>query len=299
MGASIDADILRIPVGPGSMHVERFGHGGRAIVLVHGFPTSSFLWRYVAPALAQANHTAFAVDLLGYGQSDRPIDADYGIAEQAEYLDHALTAFRLARASFVGVDLGGTVALRLAATRPERVERLVVINPPVPLRDQLPGRDVRALQGRGLGWFFQGLGRIVRSSRSGVMGAAPLLTPILERSVADPGEHMPPRLVARYLAPFVGREGIAHLYALARSVRAQDLHESDLRSIQAPTMVVWGEADEWLDSRLPDELVATVPGSRLTRLPGVGRLVPEEDPERLVEVVLDFVTASGEKAPVV
>src|SRR5919199_5143471 len=154
MGVSIDADILRIPVGPGSMHVERFGHGGRPIVLVHGFPTSSFLWRYVAPVLEQANHTAFAVDLFGYGQSDRPFDASYGIAPQAEYLDHALTALRLTRASIVGVDVGGTVALRLAATRPERVERLVVINPPAPLLDQLPGRDVRALQGRGLGWFF-------------------------------------------------------------------------------------------------------------------------------------------------
>jgi pimeloyl-ACP methyl ester carboxylesterase len=54
------------------MHVERYGHGGAPIVLIHGFGTSSFLWRNIAPEIALANRTAFAVDLFGYGESDRP-----------------------------------------------------------------------------------------------------------------------------------------------------------------------------------------------------------------------------------
>ena len=87
-----DADLLRIPVGPGSMHVDRYGHGGTPIVLLHGFGTSCFLWRTVGPALASARHTAYGVDLFGYGESDRPFDAEFGIAAQAEYLDRALTA---------------------------------------------------------------------------------------------------------------------------------------------------------------------------------------------------------------
>ena len=66
------------------MHVERYGHGGAPIVLLHGFGTSSFLWRNIAPEIALANRTAFAVDLFGYGESDRPFDADFGIAAQAE-----------------------------------------------------------------------------------------------------------------------------------------------------------------------------------------------------------------------
>ena len=79
-GDTLDADLLRIPVGPGSLHVERYGHGGAPIVLVHGFGTCSFLWREVGPALAVANRTAFAIDLFGYGESDRPFDADFSIA---------------------------------------------------------------------------------------------------------------------------------------------------------------------------------------------------------------------------
>jgi len=76
------------------MHVERYGHGGAPILLVHGFATCSFLWREVGPTLAIAGRTAFAIDLFGYGESDRPFDAQFGIAAQSEYLDRALTALR-------------------------------------------------------------------------------------------------------------------------------------------------------------------------------------------------------------
>ena len=79
------------------MHVERYGHGGAAVLLVHGFGTCSFLWRDIAPEFALANRTAFAVDLFGYGESDRPFDADFSIAAQAEYLDRALTVIHIQR----------------------------------------------------------------------------------------------------------------------------------------------------------------------------------------------------------
>jgi pimeloyl-ACP methyl ester carboxylesterase len=254
--------------------VERTGHGGSPIVLVHGFGTCTFLWRTVAPLLATARHTAVAVDLLGHGESDRPIEADFGVAAQAEYLDRALTALRIARALVVGVDVGGGVALRLAATRPDRVSGLVLVNP-VAL-DALPGRDVRTLQ-RSTGRFALRLSR-------GMFGARTLLAPVLEGSVADP-TRMPERLVARYLAPFVGVDGASHLLDLARSLRQDEVEEIDLSSIAAPTLVVWGEADRWLDAGLPERIVGALPGARLVRLPNLGRLVPEEDPERLSALI--------------
>src|SRR5256885_2566502 len=117
----MQADILRVPVGPGAMHVERYGHGGAAVILLHGFGTCNFLWRAVAPEITEAGHTAYAIDLFGHGQSDRPLDADFGIAAQAEYLDAAMTVLRVPRAVVVGVDLGGCVAMKPAAHRPARV----------------------------------------------------------------------------------------------------------------------------------------------------------------------------------
>lgn len=260
------------------MHVARYGHGGRPVLLIHGLGTSSFLWREVAPALAVANHTALAIDLFGHGESDRPYDGEYGIAAQADYVDQALTALRVTRAVIVGCDLGASVAMRLAASHSDRVDRLVLVSPPD--LDEVPGEDVKLLQ------------RSVRLSplrqRRGVMGAAPLLRPVLEGSVAD-RDAMPDRLVARYLAPFVGRDGVSQLLTLARSVRAQDLHEDELRSIQCPTMIVVGDEDRWLSTRAAERLAGIIPDARLERIQGAGRLIPEEEPERLADLLLSFV----------
>jgi pimeloyl-ACP methyl ester carboxylesterase len=274
---TIDADLLRIPVGPGAVHVERYGHGGRAVVLLHGFGTSSFLWRTVAPALAVAKRAAFAIDMLGYGESDRPFGEEFGIAAQAEYLDRAMTALRLPRATVVGVDVGGGVALRLAATRPERVDRLILVNPLA--FDELPAGDVKAMQ--------RNTARFALRATRGVLGAAPLLSPVLEGSVAEPA-HMPQRLVARYLAPYVGKDGVSHLLLLGRSIRANDLEDLDLARITAPTLIVWGDRDGWSEPSLPDRLATAIRHSRLVRIGTAGRLVPEDEPDQLAELIIDF-----------
>lgn len=275
----MQADVLRVPVGPGSMHVERFGHGGKAVMLIHGFGTSSFLWRNIAPAITEAGHTAYAVDLFGHGESDRPFDSDFGIAAQAEYLDAAMTALRVARGILVGVDIGGAIALRLAATRPERVEKLVLIN--TPAFDELPAKDVTQMQRSTAKFAF-------RTTR-GVLGAAPLIEGVLKGSVADPAASMPVKLIARYLAPFVGKDGVNHLLTLASSISNEDMEDVELGSIHVPALVLWGERDRWVDARIADKLIAALPDGRLVRLPGVGRLLPEEDPARLNELLLDFM----------
>lgn len=261
------------------MHVERFGHGGTAVILIHGFGTSTFLWRNVAPAISDAGHTAYAIDLFGHGESDRPFDADFGIAAQAEYLDAAMTALRVARGIIVGIDIGGDVALRLAATRPERVEKLVLIN--TPAFDEIPGRDITQMQRSTAKFAF-------RTTR-GILGAAPLVEGVLKGSVSDPETQMPVKLIARYLAPFVGKDGVNHLLTLASSITGDDMEEVDLKTIHVPALIVWGEADQWLDPKLPDRLVNALPDGRLVRLAGVGRLVPEENPEQMSELLLDFM----------
>jgi pimeloyl-ACP methyl ester carboxylesterase len=274
----MQADVLRVPVGPGAMHVERFGHGGTAVILIHGFATSSFLWRNVAPAITEAGHTAYAIDMFGHGESDRPVDADFGIAAQAEYLDAAMTALRVSRGIIVGVDIGGDVALRLAATRPERVEKLVLIN--TPAFDELPARDITQMQRSTAKFAF-------RTTR-GVLGAAPLIEGVLKGSVADP-EHMPVKLIARYLAPFAGRDGVNHLLTLASSITDEDMDDIDLGTIHVPALILWGDRDEWVDPKMADRLCNALPDGRLVRLPGVGRLVPEENPEQVSSLLLEFM----------
>lgn len=284
----MQADVLRVPVGPGAVHVERYGHGGAPIILLHGFGTCTFLWRHVAPILAEAGHTAYAIDLFGHGESDRTPDADFGIAAQAEYLDAAMTALRLARATIVGVDLGGDVALRLAATRPDRAAKLVLIN--VPAFDELPARDIAVLQ--------RSTARFAFKVTRGVLGAATLLQAVLEGSVAKP-ESMPARLLARYLAPFAGRDGVNHLLTLGAAIRRSEIEDLDLSDVRAPTLIIRGDHDEWIGRDIASRLAAAIPKTTLTRVPGVARLIPEESPDYLSELILNFVgepaDASGDR----
>ena len=249
------------------------------MVLLHGFGTCSFLWRNVGPALALTQHTAYGVDLLGYGESDRPFDADFGLAAQADYLERALTALRVARAAIVGVDLGAAIALRLAALRPDRVARLVLINPIG--GEDIPGGDIRTMQ-RNTARFA------VRVSR-GLFAASALLTPILTQSVRDPAS-MPPMLIGRYLAPFIGQEGVTHLLALARAVRPTDLEDLDLTQVRAHTLIVRSEQDVWVDAAVARKLAADIPDCRVVSFQEAARLVPEEAPDELASLIASFVS---------
>ncbi|MFN8573411.1 MAG: alpha/beta hydrolase [Gemmatimonadaceae bacterium] len=265
-----DGDLFRVPVGPGTLHVERYGFGGAPILLIHGFATSSFLWRHVAPRLATGQATAFSVDLLGYGESDRPFPADFGVAAQAAYLDLALTALRVNSATIVGVDIGAIIALRLAFDRPERVQRLVLISPPA--LEEFPPKELRDLQ--------RASGRYALSLNRSLLGAMPLFSEYLESLVGEK-EHMPQTLVGRYLAPYLGREGLAHLQTLVRSLEDDELDDLNPAEIGQPALVLRGTRDRHCDRSQAESLAKALPQGSFAEVLGVGRLIPEESPAEL------------------
>ena len=80
-----------------------------------------------------------------------------------------------------------------------------------------------------------------------------------------------------------------HLLSLASSITAEDVEDIDLRTIHVPALVIWGEEDQWTDAKTADSLVNSLPDGRLVRLPGIGRLVPEESPERMNALLLEFM----------
>jgi 2-hydroxymuconate-semialdehyde hydrolase len=274
---AIEPDILHVPVGPGALHVERYGHAERAVVLLHGFGTSSFVWRALAPALVRARWMACAIDLLGHGESDRPADTDFGVAMQVHAIDEALSSLRLARATVIGLDFGGLVALALAAQRPDRVDRLVLMSPMVPDGPQ-PGPVVEMRRHTGR--------HALRLSRD-VVGAAELLRPYLRALVHDPA-WMPESLVARYVAPFVGRDGAQHLLGLTRSL---DTRRTGIiaRRITQPALVLLG-SEQPVVRGAPVELFAgALPAGTMRRLAGVASLAPEEAGNAVARLVVPFV----------
>lgn len=275
-------DHLRIPVSPGALHAERYGFGDQPVVLLHGFGTSTFLWRSVAPALPLGKVTAWAMDLLGHGESDRPVEGDFGVAAQAACVEEAMTSLRIGRATVVGVDLGAAVALRLAATRPARVHSLVLVSPP-PL-------------GHARGEDLSELGRVAAThlfeAQRGMLGASAWLGPLLSKGVASP-DAMSPMLIARYAAPFVGADGVRHLQALANAVNDSDLEDVDVRRVEARTLVLRGEHDAWCSAADATKLATSIPGAELRTVPMAGRLIPEDAPEALAALLGEWAAPLG------
>lgn len=273
------AEHLRVPVGAGSLHVERVGRAGPPVVLLHGFGTCTFLWRAVAPRLAEAGYTAIAVDLMGHGESDRPADVSYDLGAQAQYVEQALTALRLPEAAVVGQDIGGLVALLLAAQRPARTRKIALLEPPDP--DDLPGPEIRMLQRTSV---------LSALTANTLFGARPLLEPLLRRAVSS-AAHMPDRLIARYLAPFVGSDGAAQLLQLASAVALSDDERRRLADVRADLLL-------WVGAEHADQPADRLHGWRralpngtvrpLTDHP-LGALVPEAAPLALVSALLAWL----------
>ena len=279
-------DHLRIPVGPGALHAERYGFGDHPLVLLHGLGTSTFLWRRVAPALPLGRVTAWSLDLLGHGESDRPVEGDFGIAAQAQCVEQAMTSLRIGRATVVGVDLGASVALRLAATRPARVHGIVLISPAPP--------------GRARSNDLAELGRLTAThlleSSRGMLGAAAWLGPLLSRGVAT-AEAMPARLVARYAAPFVGAGGVQHLQTLANAVADTDLEDLNLGRIMARTLVLRGAHDPWCTEADATRLATSIPGAELRTVSSASRLIPEDAPDELAALLAAWAPPLHADAP--
>lgn len=292
-------DHLYIPLtGPASglaLHVERTGYGGSPVVLLHGFGTSTFVWRGVVPRLAEAGATVLAADLLGFGESVAPGERGLTPVEQAAHVELALLALRAAPGVVVGVGLGALVALLLAQRAPDRVQRLVLVDPLDP--DDLPGPAVRQLQ--------RSTVTAALSSHS-LFGARPLLEPLLARSMPD-GQPLSDLALARHLAPFVGPDGAARLLQLAGAISLDDESRDALETLRGDVLL-WLSAEPGgprvdgasggrrpagdADAGSPVERIARwralLPGCQLrpvvARTP-VGELTPELEPDALASAI--------------
>ena len=124
METVVDRDV----VVDGARIAYRNGGGdGRPVVLVHGTPSHSYIWREVIPPLESAGYRVLCFDLLGYGRSERPLDRDTSVAAQARILERMLDFWGLEQADIVGHDIGGATAMILAVHKPERLGKLLLV----------------------------------------------------------------------------------------------------------------------------------------------------------------------------
>ena len=246
---------------------------GAPVLLVHGITTYSFLWTQVAALLAPT-HDVVAPDLLGCGDSAKPLDVSYGIAAHAERTAELVRALGLGPVHLVGHDVGGGIAQILAVRHPALVRSLSLVNPVG--YDLWPVQPIIALRTplvRQLLLAAIDHGALALIVRRGLHRTQALTAALLEE-------------FRRPLRTAEGRRAFVHF---ARCLDNRDLTSiaADLRTIAVPTTIVWGLRDPYLPAMIGERLHRDVPGSRLVRLPDAGHFVPIDDPERLAELLLE------------
>lgn len=145
-GYPFEPHYVMIPDGEGGMlrfhYVDEGPQDGQAVVMVHGNPTWSYMWRKLIPMLSDAGYRAIAVDLIGMGRSDKPAKLNnYSILRHVRWLQSALVdGLKIQNAHMVLHDWGGIVGLRFVADNQDRVASVIYSNTAFPTRD--PGAQI-------------------------------------------------------------------------------------------------------------------------------------------------------------
>jgi pimeloyl-ACP methyl ester carboxylesterase len=246
------------------------------LFLLHDVLTSRLEWRDIDDELARRFHV-IAPDLPGFGESEKPSPArfSYGVEAFAESVADLFAAFGAGRTAVVGHGLGGAIAITLAASFPELVSRLVLIDPlcyPFPL-----GLRARALLAPVLGSiaFKQLYGRAAFRAR-------------FRESVFGPGAAVPEERVDQHYDLFNTPESRESAHAVLRATLDTRPVVARLSRVTAPSLVVWGRDDRIFPAALAPRLAREIRGARLALL-DTGHSPHEERAEELLAVLVPFL----------
>lgn len=254
-----------VQLGAHRIHYRTLGERGPAIVLVHGLGSSGADWGTLMPDLARA-HRVYALDLLGYGRSDKPRDGDYSIAAQTELVRSFMDALHIGRADVIGVSMGGWIAMRLAATHRDRVTRLVLFD--------------------SAGFRFETT--LVETTFT------PATMAELRKDLALQTKR------ASQLPDFVGRDILREIREDAPILRAsmrsmlsgRDLMDAHTSTITMPTLLIWGADDRITPLAVGQRMQRELPNAKLIVEPGCGHLAVVECRDAYMPQLLRFLDLS-------
>lgn len=270
----------RVQTSGGEVAYGVFG-GGPPVVLVHGTPSRSYIWRRVAPALAE-RFRVYVYDLLGFGETERREGQDVSIRAQGRVLVELVEAWGAEGAAVAGHDIGGAISVRAHLCEGARFGRLALLDAVMLTPWGTPAlRHVK----EHLGAYRTMPGDVFED----------YVAARLRQTTSRP---MEAKALETYLSQWRGPEGQAAYLRKDAALGERDTAEVEamLGSIRVPVLVMWGERDAWLEPAQADRLHELIPGSSLKKVPGAGHFVQEDAPDEVSRGLISFFAAEDGRA---
>ncbi len=280
-----------VKVGRLRLH-HTYGGRGSPILFIHGLGSSGYIeWRFNLPELSR-RHRVLAPDLPGYGRSDKPTEARYGIPYFTRVVERYMAERRLERAVVVGTSMGGRIALELALTHPARVAGLVLVNSLGLGRPRIQPYYPVMLLPRVGETLLHGLKHALR------LAPAPMIRRFAARYIGA-GDELERTMSDEYLdhmREMHAAEGYSAAYlATVRSIASPRSFFGDmdvskkLPAIKVPLLLIWGANDPLFPLEHATRAHIAVPGSQLVVIQGAGHTPQAERPEEFNQQLESFL----------
>lgn len=256
---------------------------GSAVVCMHGVPSSSFLYRKVLPALAARGLRGVAFDLPGLGLAGRPEDLDYSWTGLGAFAAAAVDALELDRFHLVVHDIGGPVGFELAATMPERIESMTVLNTLVDVSSFKKPMSMRPFESPTLGpVYLKSLTRPAFRQLMRMQGIADMSA--IPKAELD-------AYVGLLKRDDGGRAFLRIMQNFETTPEKQVLYRSTLADVPYPVQVVWGERDSALKVDTFGEAARRAAGAdTIHRLPAK-HFLQEDQADAVADLIAAFVSS--------
>ena len=290
----------RYTTAPGfRMHYVMEGSGPETLLLLHGEPTWSYLFRQQIPVWA-ARHRVIAIDHMGFGKSAAPQNRTYWLQDHIDNLERFVLALDLSNLTLVMHDFGGPTGMGLASRHPDRVKRIVSVNGPTPAGqpDLMERLTANVAVSPWFQWILKAEKELVLEQVLGQLDYNILST--LKLNGFERNEIITDTWLRAYRAPFptpahaAGGIGWAKGFAIG----AHEFENPDAATkeelAKKPALAIWGDADRTLHAEhfLPLFRQA-FPNGQVNCLPATGHYSLEDAPEDVTRLVAEFVSATN------
>ena len=261
-----------------TVHYQEFGDAANpTLLLIHGYTSSTQVWKTVAPMFAEREFHVVVVDLLGFGYSDKPAWFDYTIASQARMIVRLMNILGIGQATLLGSSYGGAVASVMTLDYPERVEKLVLVG--AVSNDEAKEKPILQIVA------IPGVGEIVTPF---FLDSKFLLKLRMKDTFAPENQHLvTQQRIDSVHRPLSAADAHNSVLQTARHWDANRI-ERDAHLIEQPTLLIWGEDDTVIPIHNGFKLHQSILNSRLVVFRHCGHIPPEETPDNFVEIVTSF-----------